>query len=147
MDCNWCRNHSVGSDLAAEYTKVSLSHTQVTMETATSWTTHLFRKFKSGLPTLSWLNTARLPWQQLIMEFSSCSGRNSWKYLRGLLCIFKWVSLCLLGKKKGMFRGHGNMYACVIVSYLSRDMQHRCSMEAVVSSTSSEVRTRQNVSP
>lgn len=44
--------NSVGSDLAAEYTKVSLSHTKVTMETATSCITHIFTKFKSDLPTL-----------------------------------------------------------------------------------------------
>lgn len=72
------------------------------METATSCATCVSPKFNSDLPTLLWPNAARLPWQQLIMEFFSCPVRSSWKYLRDLLCILRHVSLRLAKKKQSI---------------------------------------------
>lgn len=69
-----------------------------------------------------------------------------WKLARGFerrVAYFEGVNPDYFHAKSEMFHPTGGTRD----SHLSRAMQHRCRMDAVVSSTSSEVRTRQKVSP
>lgn len=84
-------------------------------------------------------------WYRLIFWRRSCS--NIEHYLSQPTLLPAGQRCWPLPLSSGRCLQHRALRCALLCPYLSREMQHRWKIDAVVSRTSSDVRTRQNISP
>lgn len=92
---------------------------------------------------MTWCDSSGTAGGKTAADWLKWENGNWQEVSKDALLTFEGVNLHYCHAKSEMFHPAGGTRD----SHLSRAMQHRCRMDAVVSSTSSEVRTRQKVSP